>query len=50
MMVAVSSRCSYRRLFTQLDILPVPCEYRFSLMLSTVHNLDIFRLTLLCTG
>jgi hypothetical protein len=42
MMMAVSSRCSCRRSFTQPHILPVPCEYIFSLMLFTVNNLDNF--------
>jgi hypothetical protein len=39
-MMAVSSRCSCKGLFTKLDTLPAPCEYIFSVMLFTVNKLD----------
>jgi hypothetical protein len=42
-MMALSVRCSCRGLFKKLDILPVPCEYIFSLMMFTVTNLDNFQ-------
>jgi len=40
----VGSRCSCRGLLKKLDILPVPYEYVFSLMMFTVNNLDNFQI------
>jgi hypothetical protein len=42
-MAGVRSRCSCRGLFKKLDILPVPCQYIFSLMLFVVDNLGSFQ-------
>lgn len=36
-----SSAC--RRQFKRLDILPILCQYTFSLMISIVDNLEIFQ-------
>jgi hypothetical protein len=42
-MAGVRSRCSHTGLFKRLDILPVPCQYIFSLMTSVVDNLGSFQ-------
>ena len=42
--MGVGSRCSCRGLFKKPDILPVPGEYEFSLMMFTVNNLDTFQI------
>jgi hypothetical protein len=42
-MIGVSSRSSSRGLFKKIDIIPVPCEYIFSLMMFIVNNLDNFQ-------
>ena len=39
----VRSWCSCRGLFRRLDILPVPCQYIFSLMIFVVDNLGSFQ-------
>jgi hypothetical protein len=41
--MAVYSRCSCRGLFKKLDILPVPCEYTFSLIMFAFNSLDNFQ-------
>jgi hypothetical protein len=41
-MAGVRSRCSCRGLFKRLDVLPVPCQYIFSLMTFVVDNLGSF--------
>jgi hypothetical protein len=38
-MASVGSRCSCRGLFKRLDILPVPCQYIFSLMTFVLDHL-----------
>jgi hypothetical protein len=42
-MAGVGSRSSCRGLFKILDILPVPCQYIFSLMMFVVDNQDNFQ-------
>jgi hypothetical protein len=45
-MAGVGSRCSCRGLFKRLDILPVPCQYMFSLMTFVVDNMGSFQTNL----
>jgi len=40
--MGVESGCSYKGLFKKLDILPVPCEHAFSLLMSVIKNFDNF--------
>jgi hypothetical protein len=49
-MAGVRSRCSHRGLFKKLDILPVPCQYIFSLMIFVVDNLGSFLTNLTVHG
>jgi IS1 family transposase len=42
-MVSVRPRTPCRSLFKKLDILPVPCQYIFSLMIFIVNDQEIFR-------
>jgi hypothetical protein len=49
-MAGVRSRCSCRGLFKKLDILPVPCQYIFSLMIFVVDNLGSFQTNLTVHG
>jgi len=42
-MMGISSRSSCRGLFKKLDLLPVTCEYIFSLMIFNANNLDNFQ-------
>jgi hypothetical protein len=42
-MVGAHSRTPYRNLFKKLEILPVPCQYVFSLMNSFVSNQESFQ-------
>jgi hypothetical protein len=49
-MAGVRSRCSCRGLFRKLDILPVPCQYKFSLMIFVVDNLGSFQTNLTVHG
>jgi hypothetical protein len=42
-MAGAKPRNSCRSLFKKLDILPLPCEYIFSLMNFTVNNLELFQ-------
>jgi len=44
-MADIGSRSSCKRLFQKLDILPVPCQYIFSLIIFVANNGEIFRLT-----
>jgi hypothetical protein len=45
-MAGVRSRCSCRGLFRKLDILRVPCQYIFTLMIFVVDNLGSFQTNL----
>jgi hypothetical protein len=40
--MGVDSRCSYKGLFKKLDILPVPCEHVFSLLMFLIKSYDNF--------
>jgi hypothetical protein len=46
----VGPRSSCRGLFKKLDILPVPCQYIFSLMMFVVDNEDNFQINLSIHG
>jgi hypothetical protein len=49
-MAGVRARCSCRGLFKKLDILPVPCQYIFSLMIFVMDNLGSFQTNLTVHG
>jgi hypothetical protein len=49
-MVGVGSTSSCRALFKKFEILPVPCQYTFSLVMFFVDNLETFQANLLIHG
>jgi hypothetical protein len=49
-MAGVRSKCSCRGLFKKLDVLPVSCQYIFSLMIFVVDNLGSFQTNLTVHG
>jgi hypothetical protein len=49
-MIGISLRSSCSGLYKKLDLLPVPCEYIFSLTMFNVNNLDNFQTTSVVYG
>ena len=41
-MMEVDSRCSCKGLLKKLDMLFIPCEYAFSLLIFVIKNFDDF--------
>jgi len=40
--MGVGARCSCKELFKKIDILSIPCEYIFSLLMFVTKNFDDF--------
>jgi hypothetical protein len=49
-MVGVSSRCSCRRTFRNLDMLTLPCLYIYSLIIFVLNNFDSYQVNLSVHG
>jgi hypothetical protein len=50
LMVGVSSRCSFRKIFRNLDILTLPCLYIYSLMRFVLNHFDSCQVNLSVHG